>query len=271
MPDTAPSPQQRSARRHPRGGRRAWPADRSRRYSRLYRGLAASLSRQHPGGDSPRQHRGTGRRGPPVRRGACADRAAGRQHVDGRRCHAVGGRQRIRAEPVPHDAHPRHRSDRPDHDHRSRRHAEGGTDCRGRCGVPAAAVDLVGGHRADRRRSRRQRRRQQHRALRQRARPGARAGGGAAGRLGVERPAPAAQGQHRLLPAPALRRLGGNARHHHRRGAETRAAAARDLRGVLRDRLLRTRRWNCSAGSRRTTTRPCRRSNTCPGRGSTSC
>ncbi len=77
------------------------------------------------------------------------------------------------------------------------------------------------------------------RALRQCARSRARAGGGAAGRRGVERPAPAAQGQHRLLPAPAVRRLGRNARHHHRRGAEARAAAARDLRGVLRHRLSR--------------------------------
>ena len=55
-----------------------------------------------------------------------------------------------------------------------------------------------------------------------------------AGRAGVERPAPPAQGQYRLLPAPAVRRQRGHARHHHRRGAEAVSAAARGRGGAVR-------------------------------------
>ncbi len=69
---------------------------------------------------------------------------------------------------------------------------------------------------------------------------------------GVERAAPAAQGQHRLLPAPAVRRLRGHARHHHRRGAEAGAAAARDRGGAVRGCLARGGAASCSAASRRT-------------------
>ncbi len=174
-----------------------------------------------------------------MRRGAGADRAPGRQHVDGRRRHAGGGWQRVRAEHVAPDARPRHRSARSDNDDRGRRHPEVGAARCGRGGMPAAAVDLVGGQRADRRCARRQRRRQQHGALWQCARPGPRPGGGAAGRSGVERVAPAAQGQHRLLPAATVRRLRGNPRHHHCGGAEAGAAAARGLRGVVRCGLAR--------------------------------
>ena len=201
-------------------------------WRRLYRGRTPAVIR-------PASTEELAQRRAPVRRGARADRAAGRQHLDGRRRDAGRGRQRIRAQPVAPDTRPRHRSARPDHDDRGRRHAEGGAERGGRGGVPAAAVDLVGRQRADRRRAGGQRRRQQHRALRQCARPGARAGGRAAGRHGVERAAPAAQGQHRLLPAPVVRRLRGHARHHHRRGAEAGAAAARDLRGAVRRRLAR--------------------------------
>ena len=206
-----------------------------------------------------------------MRGGGCVDRAAGRQYVDGRRCHAIGGWQRIRAEPVPHDARPRHRPDRPDLDHRSRRHIEGSPELRRRCGMPVASVDLVGRHRTDRRHPRHQRRWQQHRALRQCARPRTWSRGGPAGRVGVERSTPAAQGQHRLLPAPTLRWLGGHAWHHHRRGAQTRAAAARDLRRVLRGSLSRG-----SAGSVQplpgARSRGCASlRSTCPAQGSTSC
>ena len=178
----------------------------------LYRGLATPLSRPHAGGDPSRQHRRTGAGGAAVRGGAGADRAAGWQHLDGRRRDAGRGRQRVGAQPRPAGADSRHRCAGSDHDDRGRRDAEGGADRGGGRRVPAAAVHRIGGQRADRRRARRQRRRQQHGALRQCARPGAGAGGGAAGRHGVERAAPAAQGQHRLLPAPAVRRLRGHAR-----------------------------------------------------------
>ena len=63
---------------------------------------------------------------------------------------------------------------------------------------------------------------------------------GAAGRHDLERPAPAAQGQHRLLPAPAVRRLRGHARHHHRRRAEAGAAAQGNRCGPVRRRLGRS-------------------------------
>ena len=125
--------------------------------------------------------------------------------------------------------------------HRGRRHSESRAARRRRARLPAAAVDLLGRHRADRRRARGQCRRQQHRPLRQRPRPRARAGSRAAGRHDLERPAPAAQGQHRLLPAPVVRRVRGHARHHHRRGAETGAAAKGNRRGVLRRRIARGR------------------------------
>ncbi len=174
-----------------------------------------------------------------MRGGAFADRAPGREHVDGRRCNSGGGWQRIRGEHVAPDARPRHRSARSDNDDRGRRHAEIGAGRRVGGGMPATAVDLVGGQRADRRGARRQRRRQQHGALWQRARPGTRSGGGAARRHGVERVAPAAQGQHRLLPSATVRRLRGNPRHHHRGGGEAGAAAARDLRGAVRCGLTR--------------------------------
>ena len=244
-----------------RCGRRARPADRCRGHRGLHRGLAAAVSRPHAGGDPPRQHRRTGARGAAVRRGEGADRAAGRQHIDGRWRDAGRGRQRVRAEPVAADACPRHRSARSDHDDRGRRHAEGGTDCGGRGGMPAAAVDLLGGQRADRRRAGHQCRRQQHGALWQCARSGAGAGGCAAGRHGVERTAPAAQGQHRLLPAPVVRRFRGNAGHHHCRGAEAGAAAARGLRGAVRAWPRPRRRWSCSAASSRTIRRRSARSN----------
>ena len=45
----------RSHRRRPR------PADRSGRHRGLLRGLAAAVSRPHPGGGAPRHHRGTRR------------------------------------------------------------------------------------------------------------------------------------------------------------------------------------------------------------------
>ena len=155
----------------------------------------------------------------------------------------------------------RHRSARSDHDDRGGRHAEGGTECGGGGGVPAAAVDLIGGQRADRRRAGHQCRRQQHGALWQCARSGAGAGSRAAGRHGLERTAPAAQGQHRLLPAPVVRGFGGHAWRHHRRGAEAGAAAARGLRGVVRGGLARRGAAICSAASSRTTRRRSARSN----------
>ena len=118
-------------------------------------------------------------------------------------------------------------------------HAEGGAGCRRRCRLPVAAVDQLGGLGADRRRAGDQCRRQQHGALRQRPRPRARPRSRVARRAGVERAAAAAQGQYRLLPAPAVRRQRGHARHHHRRGAEALSAAARDRGGAVRGRLAR--------------------------------
>ena len=82
MPDTATSAADRPARRHPRRGRRARPADRSGRYRRLYRGLAAALPRPHAGGAPPRQH--ATELAEVVRLCAAArraDRAAGRQYL----------------------------------------------------------------------------------------------------------------------------------------------------------------------------------------------
>ncbi len=201
-------------------------------WRRLYQGRTPAVIR-------PASTEELARGGAAVREGAGADRAAGRQHIDGRWRDPGRGWQRVRAEHVAADPGARHRSARSDHDDRGRRHAEGGTDRGGRGGVPAAAVDLVGGQRADRRRAGHQRRRQQHGALWQCARSGAGAGSGAAGRHGVERAAQAAQGQHRLLPASVVRGFRGNAWHHHRRGAEAGAAAARGLRGVVRGGLAR--------------------------------
>ncbi len=77
----------------------------------------------------------------------------------------------------------------------------------------------------------------------------------------VERPAPAAQGQHRLLPAPAAGRRGGHARHHHRRRAQAGAAPAEREVALCAvpspDAAL-----TCSAGCSATTRRRCRRSST---------
>ena len=64
-----------------------------------------------------------------------------------------------------------------------------------------------------------QRRRHRGAALRHDARARPRPRGRAARRAGVGRPARPAQGQHRLRPDPALRRLRGHARRDHRRGA----------------------------------------------------
>ena len=85
----------------------------------------------------------------------------------------------------------------------------------------------------------------------------------------LERAAPAAQGQHRLLPAPVVRRQRGHARHHHRRGAEARAAAARDRGGAVRAAPRRRRRSTCSAACSARPGGAARRSNTCraPGMG----
>ena len=80
----------------------------------------------------------------------------------------------------------------------------------------------------------------------------------------------AAQGQHRLRAAPPLRRRGGHARLHHRRGAAPVPAAARVGGGVLRRGAARTRRCPCSAASA-TATRPrCAPSSTCRAPASTS-
>ena len=244
-----------------RCGGRARAADRRRRYRGLRRGLAPAVSGPYAGGDPSRQHRRAGASGAAVRRGAGADRAAGRQHIDGRWRDAGRGWQRVRAEHVAADAGARHRSARSDHDDRGRRHAEGGADCGSGGGVSAAAVDLVGGQRADRRRAGDQCRRQQHRALWQCARSGAGAGSGAAGRHGVERAAPAAQGQHRLLPASVVRRFGGDAWHHHRGGAEAGAAPARDRAWRCARWRRPRRRCSCSLASSRTIRRRSAHSN----------
>ena len=88
--------------------------------------------------------------------------------------------------------------------------------------------------------------------------------GRAARRADLERVAPAAQGQHRLLPAPAFRRLGGHARRDHRRGVQAGAPPARGCRGtVCPSPLHRTPRGPCSPASRRMIRPRCRRSSSC--------
>ena len=91
---------------------------------------------------------------------------------------------------------------------------------------PVPALARLGGHLHHRRQYRDQCRRHGGARLRQHARPRARARGGAAGRPDLERPAPSAQGQHRLRPEEPLHRLGGHARHRHRGRAEAVSAAA---------------------------------------------
>ena len=158
-------------------------------------------------------------------------------------------------------SHPRHRSARHDDDHRSGRDFEGGAGRRGRSRLPAAVVDLIRRQRADRRRARRERRWQQHRALRQRARSRAWPGGRVARRHGLEWPAPAAQRQHRLLPASVVRRFRRHAWHHHRGRIETGPAATRTMRSHSAPSRHPRPRSICSAAFNRTTPRRSARSN----------
>ena len=216
----------RTARCHPRRRRRRGlltdPADTaaySEDWRRLYQGRTPAVVRPADTARSPTVVRLVRAAGVPI-----VPQGGNTSMVGGATPDADGSADR--AQPGAAEPCARDRPGRPDDDHRGRRHAESRAERRRRRRLPAAAVDFLGGLGADRRRARDQRRRQQHRALRQRARPGARAGGRAGRRAGVERAAPAAQGQHRLLPAPALRRLRGHARRHHRRGAEAGAAAA---------------------------------------------
>ena len=228
----------RSAPQAARPARRARRADRPGRHRALLRGLAAALSRPHAGGAAPGDDAEVA---DAVR--LCA--AAGVPIVpQGGNTSMVGGAavsedgsqivlslsrlNRVRGiDPVDMTM-----------EIEAGVTLEGGAGGRGRCRLPVAAVDQLGGLGADRRRARDQCRRQQHGALRQCARSRARARSRACRRAGVERAAAAAQGQYRLLPAPAVRRQRGHARHHHRRGAEA---------------LSRSRarpRWRCARSPR---------------------
>ena len=261
----------RSRPRAPRDPRRTRPADRARRYRALLRGLAAALSRPHAAVVAPGDDGGGRGAGSLLRRAADRPRAAGRQHQHGRRRGAGGGWQRDRAQPRPAQPHPGGRSGGHDDDGRGRRHAQGGAGRGGGGGLPAAAVDLIRRHGADRRRACHQCGRQQHGALRQCARHGARARGRAAGRRDLERAPAPAQGQYRLRAAPAPRRLGGHARRDHRGGAQARAPPGRARGGALRRAVAGGGARSLHPLPARTIRPPCRPSNTCRAREWGSC
>ena len=104
--------------------------------------------------------------------------------------------------------------------------AEGG-------GLHLPPVARLRGLLPDRRQHRDQCGRRERAALRQYPRPRARARSGARGRADLERSQGSAQGQYGLRPEEPLHRVGRDARHHHRRGAEA-VSAAQDAGGRLR-------------------------------------
>ena len=76
---------------------------------------------------------------------------------------------------------------------------------------------------------------------------GARPRGGAGRRARLGRPQGAEEGQHRLRPEGPVHRLGGHARHHHRRRAEAVPAPGREGDRVRGAAASSTTRWRCSA------------------------
>ena len=218
--DKLQSHRRRTRPDHRRAGQASLP-------HRLARELSRRGARRRAAGDD----RGSGRRRKALRRREGRDRAAGRQHRhDGRR-HAAPAGPRDRAVAQPHEPHRRGRSHRLHHDGRGGRRAQDHPGD-GRPARPAVSAEpRRRGQLHHRRQPLDQCRRRAGAALRQCPPARARAGGGDAAGRGVERPARAQEGQHRLRPARPLSRRRGHARHHHQGDPEALAQAQgrRDL------------------------------------------
>ena len=164
------------------------------------------------GGGPPHRRRPGADRGPLVRGEPGADRAARRRHQPVRR---LVGRQRRDRAVAGADARHRDRHHHPGGRGRTRRVQRRGQGRGGRARALVSPGPVVVRDLLDRRQHRHQRRRSVLREVRRHHRLRARTGRGAGRRRADHPRRQADQGRRRSLAAQAVRRLGGDARHHH--------------------------------------------------------
>ena len=165
-----------------------------------------------------------------MREGGRRHRAAGRQYRPRRGRRAAQGH---RAVPGAARPHPRGQRLQRHHHRRSRLYPEERPGCGQGGGLHLPPVARLRRLLPDRRQHRDQCGRRERAALRQYPRPRSRARSGSGRRADLERSQGSAQGQYGLRPEESLHRVGRDARHYHRRGAEA-VSAAQDAGGRLR-------------------------------------
>ena len=185
----------------------------------LSRGVARPLSRQGGARAQARRHRRSLLDPQARQRDQDGDRAARRQYRPRRRSDPVRKRTRGGRLARAAQSRARHRPRLEHVDGRGGAYARASASRRRERGPAVPFEPCLGGKRANRRRARDQCRRHGGSRLWQRAGACARTRSRACRRRGVERAQILAQGQFGLRPQGPHRRVGGDARHHHGRGA----------------------------------------------------